>query len=210
MNETFNVAVYGTLLEGERNDHWAKGALSRRKASLRGVLYDTGCGFPAFLPKPTGGNVEAEVLEVDAKGLARMDVLEGYPNLYRREWVMATLEDGAEVKAFVYVMNRLPKEAKVIACGSWRRRNDKPKMRPRLSGPVEIDVKALTAAHTALCALLDSIYGIISETGDISRYCANPAKVLGDADKARKAIEDVLVAAAIGQRKARSARKAGR
>ena len=123
-NETFRVAVYGTLLAGERNEHWAAGALSRVPCVIWGVLYDTGCGFPAFVPaSPTEGHaVQAELLTVDADGLARMDELEGYPRLYRRDEVDATLEDGSTVKAMVYVMNRLPEQAAVIESGDWRNR----------------------------------------------------------------------------------------
>ena len=51
-----------------------------------------------------------------------MDIPEGYPRLYRRDVVEATLEDGTVVKAMVYVMNRLPDRAKVIASDDWRSR----------------------------------------------------------------------------------------
>ena len=121
-NETFKVAVYGTLLAGERNERWAAGALSRVPCVIRGILYDTGCGFPAFVPDAKGQEVKAEMLTVTAEGLAHMDVLEGYPRLYRRDEVDATLEDGSTVKAMVYVMNRLPEQAAVIASGDWRNR----------------------------------------------------------------------------------------
>ncbi|MGN0866428.1 MAG: gamma-glutamylcyclotransferase [Oligosphaeraceae bacterium] len=50
---------------------------------------------------------------------ARMDQLEGCPCLYRRERVQARL-GGETVEAWVYVMNRLPEEAKVIPGGDWR------------------------------------------------------------------------------------------
>ena len=123
-NETFKVVVYGTLLAGERNERWAAGALSRVPCVIWGVLYDTGAGFPAFVPaSPTEGHaVQAELLTVDADGLAMMDELEGYPRLYRRDEVEAVLDDGSAVKAMVYVMNRLPERAAVIASGDWRNR----------------------------------------------------------------------------------------
>ena len=121
-NETFKVAVYGTLLAGERNARWADGALSRVPCVIRGTLYDTGYGFPAFVPGEDGRVVKAEMLTVTAEGLAHMDVLEGYPRLYRRDVVEATLEDGTAVKAMVYVMNRLPEQAAVIESGDWRNR----------------------------------------------------------------------------------------
>ena len=121
-NETFKVAVYGTLLAGERNERWAAGAISRVPCVIRGTLYDTGCSFPAFVPDADGQEVKAEILTVTAEGLAHMDILEGYPRLYRREEVEATLSDGTVVKTMVYVMNRLPERATVIASGDWRNR----------------------------------------------------------------------------------------
>ena len=121
-NETFKVAVYGTLLAGERNEEYADGAISRVPCVIRGTLYDTGWGFPAFVPGDDGQEIKAEVVTVDAKVLKSMDGLEGYPRFYRREEVEATLADGTTVKAMVYVMNRLPERAAVIASGDWRNR----------------------------------------------------------------------------------------
>ena len=51
-----------------------------------------------------------------------MDQLEGYPRLYDRMLVPATLEDGSTVTAWVYVMNNIPQQAKVIASGDWKNR----------------------------------------------------------------------------------------
>ena len=118
------VAVYGTLLAGERNAHWAQNALSRTPCTLRGTLYDTGFGYPAFVPaggsNGEGREIAAEALEVNAAGLAHMDILEGWPNLYRREAVEIIGADGTPAPALVYVMNRLPAGAREIAGGDWR------------------------------------------------------------------------------------------
>lgn len=85
-----------------------------------GRLYDTGWGYPAFVPDCEAGlEVAAELLTVTAATRDRMDVLEGYPRLYRREDVLA-LAGGQEMEAQVYVMNRLPDGARPIACGDWR------------------------------------------------------------------------------------------
>lgn len=51
-----------------------------------------------------------------------MDILEGYPTLYRRENVKTVLDNGSETVVLVYVMNTLPRGAKVIPGGDWRRR----------------------------------------------------------------------------------------
>ena len=119
-NETFKVAVYGTLLAGERNEGYAEGAISRVPCAVKGTLYDTGWGYPAFVPGKDGREVKGELLTVDAKVLKSMDGLEGYPRFYRRDEVEAVLADGTVVKAMVYVMNRLPPRTAVIASGDWR------------------------------------------------------------------------------------------
>ena len=116
------VAVYGTLMAGERNEHWASDALDRRPCVLRGTLYDTGYCFPAFVPDSDGGEVQAELLTVTEATLARMDRLEGYPSLCRRERVTVALTGGGVAEAWVYVMNTIPPQARVIASGDWKNR----------------------------------------------------------------------------------------
>ena len=51
---------------------------------------------------------------------ARLDRLEGFPNLYGRERIPVLLEDGTRVEAWVYVMRRLPERSVVIEGGDWR------------------------------------------------------------------------------------------
>jgi len=114
------LVVYGTLMKGERNEHWGADARSRVPCTIRGVLYDTGWGYPAFVPDDGGRDVAAELLEVTPETLASIDVLEGYPTLYVRETVAATLADGSMVEALVYVMKKLPARAKPLDCDDWR------------------------------------------------------------------------------------------
>lgn len=120
MAKRHKVAVYGTLMAGERNERWAADALDRRPCTLRGTLYDTGRGYPAFVPDDAGGEVRAELLTVTDATLALLDGLEGFPWLYGHRKVKAVLEDGREVEAMAYVMNGLPAGAKVIASCDWR------------------------------------------------------------------------------------------
>ncbi len=120
MAKRHKVAVYGTLMAGERNERWAADALDRRPCVLRGTLYDTGWGYPAFVPDADGGEVRAELLTVTAETLARTDELEGYPRLYRRDTVQTVLEDGSVEAAMVYVLNTRMQGAKVIEGGDWR------------------------------------------------------------------------------------------
>ena len=49
------------------------------------------------------------------------------PNLYTQHnslLIPATLADGGTVEAWVYVMNNIPPQAKVIASGDWKNRED--------------------------------------------------------------------------------------
>ena len=111
------VFVYGTLIAGERNAHWA-GNARRQKAWTTGTIYDTGCRFPAFV-KRGRTHVKGEVLTVDDDGFKSMDRLEGYPRLYRREQIQVHLVGGGNVLAWVYIMNNLRKDAPVIESGDW-------------------------------------------------------------------------------------------
>jgi gamma-glutamylcyclotransferase (GGCT)/AIG2-like uncharacterized protein YtfP len=115
------VFVYGTLLAGERNAAWARNA-RRHPAWTRGTIYDTGYGFPAYV-RDGETRIVGELLAVDDEGFRSMDRLEGYPRLYRREKIDVYPECGGRVCAWVYIMNSLPPDAKVIASGNWRTRN---------------------------------------------------------------------------------------
>lgn len=114
---THRVFVYGTLIAGEHNAHWASGA-RRVGARAVGRIFDTGYGFPAFRPEGEG-TVKGEMLTVDDEGLKRMDVLEGYPRLYRREQITVATDRGGAAVAWVYIMNNLPKDVSVIESGDW-------------------------------------------------------------------------------------------
>ena len=111
------VFVYGTLIAGEANAHWA-GNARRQKAWTTGTIYDTGCRFPAFV-KRGRTHIKGEVLTVDDDGFKSMDRLEGYPRLYRREQIQVHLVGGGNVLAWVYIMNNLCKDAPVIESGDW-------------------------------------------------------------------------------------------
>ena len=114
------VFVYGTLLTGERNARWAMNA-RRHPAWTHGTIYDTGWGYPAFV-KEGETKIVGELLTVDDEGFASMDRLEGYPRLYRREEIEVFTESGGHAKAWVYILNSMPKDATVIASGDWRNR----------------------------------------------------------------------------------------
>ena len=114
--ETVLIAVYGTLRVGERNHHYAANAISNRPCTFKGTLYDTGWGFPAFVPQGKT-KVTAELVEVTMSDWADIDHLEGYPRLYDRKLIPVTLPDGTTAEAWVYIMNHLPEQAKAIKSG---------------------------------------------------------------------------------------------
>ena len=116
---TVKLIVYGTLMSGERNHRFCRNAVSIIPCTVTGTLYDTGCGFPAFIPE---GNtvVNAELIEIPIADWAAVDRLEGYPRLYDRQLLQATLADGGETTGWVYIMNTLPPMAKIIESGSWK------------------------------------------------------------------------------------------
>lgn len=119
--DTVRIIAYGTLMTGERNHGFCRNAVSIRPCTIRGTLYDTGWGFPAFEPGETG-TVKAELIEIPVADWPAMDELEGFPDLYDRRLIPAATEEGHTITAWVYVMNALPKEAAVIASGDWKNR----------------------------------------------------------------------------------------
>ena len=116
---TVKLLVYGTLMSGERNHRFCRNAVSVTPCTVTGTLYDTGYGFPAFMPEGDGV-VKAELIEIPLADWADVDRLEGYPRLYDRQLLQATLADGGETTGWVYIMTELPEQAKVIESGSWK------------------------------------------------------------------------------------------
>ena len=116
---TVKLIVYGTLMSGESNHRFCRNAVSITPCTITGTLYDTGYGFPAFVPEGDGV-VKAEIIEIPIADWAAVDGLEGYPRLYDRQLYPATLADGTEVSGWVYIMNKLPDNARVIEGGDWK------------------------------------------------------------------------------------------
>ena len=117
--ETVKLIVYGTLMSGERNHRFCWNAVSITPCTVTGTLYDTGYGFPAFVPEGDGV-VNAELIEIPLADWADVDRLEGYPRLYDRQLFSCTLLDGVTDTGWIYIMNTLPEGARVIESGSWK------------------------------------------------------------------------------------------
>ena len=119
--ETVLIAAYGTLRSGEHNERFCRNAVYRRSATISGTLYDTGWGFPAFVPEEKT-KVAVELIEIPIRDWADVDRLEGYPRLYDRMLMDFTLDNGETVQAWIYTMNHLPEQAEVIPSGDWKAR----------------------------------------------------------------------------------------
>lgn len=111
------VFVYGTLLAGEPNHRVLAGARFSGPARTLPAFELVSLGpYPAMVP---GGAtaVVGEVYEVDDAGLARLDWLEGYPDLYDRDVI--DLADGTRAIAYLQRPAQaagLPR----IPSGEWR------------------------------------------------------------------------------------------
>ena len=118
----YDLFVYGTLRSGEMY-HGLLGAsrLVASPARVRGVLVDTGHGYPAM--RDGEGEVCGEIYAVDDETLARIDELEDYygpgdpRNLYERVTRTARTGEG-DMDVLVYVSDRFA-EATAIPSGDW-------------------------------------------------------------------------------------------
>jgi gamma-glutamylcyclotransferase (GGCT)/AIG2-like uncharacterized protein YtfP len=102
--------VYGTLQPGRPNAHVLESiGGSWKKASVRGRLKYEGwgaeLGYPALILKPDGEKVEGFVFISDSLS-THWNVLDEFEGQeYKRILTLATLEDGSETEAHIYVLN---------------------------------------------------------------------------------------------------------
>lgn len=115
---TRRVFVYGTLMRGERLDHFLASSvfLGHAISKPQWTLVTLGA-FPAILESGSTA-IWGEVYAVDDETLERLDRVEGHPHFYRRSPL--TLSDGTAVEA--YVLARTPAKAPPIPSGNWRAR----------------------------------------------------------------------------------------
>lgn len=123
MTATTRVFVYGSLLSGEPNHRVLASArrIGEARTAPGFALHDLGA-YPAMIE---GGAhaVAGEVYEVDAKTLARLDILEGHPRYYRRAAI--TLADGSSAETYLLTPAQVEGRP-LIASGNWRgRRREK-------------------------------------------------------------------------------------
>jgi gamma-glutamylcyclotransferase (GGCT)/AIG2-like uncharacterized protein YtfP len=122
--------AYGTLLAGRRSAAIARATrrlVTLGVATVRGRLYDLGA-YPGLVLDPTAASTvrgTVFVLPDDAELLAALDRYEGFErrhprrSLFVRTTVPVALEDGRTLECFVYVYNRDPGAAPLLADGRW-------------------------------------------------------------------------------------------
>lgn len=97
------VAVYGSLKSGESNN----GLLINSELLGSGTTlpnYDL-LDFKAYPGAIPGTNsLRVEVWNVDSDTLLRLDRLESHPHFYKREEIVITLDSGAIVTAWMYII----------------------------------------------------------------------------------------------------------
>lgn len=134
--KTVKIFVYGTLKKGFRNhDRFCGNAIGIEPATVNGILYDTGCGFPAMqLSDNPDDLVHGEIITLPEADLPAIDRLEGVPRLYQRIEVRAESEAGTESAAYCYVMEHLPPGA--IRKKGWLEMRDQKKTRTNVKVPL--------------------------------------------------------------------------
>ncbi|WP_110111576.1 gamma-glutamylcyclotransferase family protein [Bacillus sp. CGMCC 1.16541] len=122
---THYVFVYGTLRKGESNHDLLKDAhLVAEQAYTKGVLYDSGRGYPAMTVGE--GVVYGELYEVNDFELKALDQLEGYegegsPNNEYERIAQDIQTDVSTIEAMVYVVGeQSPLLETQIPRGDWR------------------------------------------------------------------------------------------
>ena len=115
------VFVYGTLKKGQANERFLDGAqfLGNAWTTRNGWnLVDLGA-FPAM----TYGHsqVKGEVYRVDWDHMQDLDRLESFPDLYTRNVIHVTLDDGSEVSAWAYHMPDMAGSSSAKQLTEWSR-----------------------------------------------------------------------------------------
>lgn len=93
------VAVYGTLRKGYWNHSLIEKTkfIGKTKTDPKWAMHISSGQFPVLIP---GSNsIVVEVYDVNKETLARLDMLEGYPNFYNRKLIKTEYGD-----AWIYFM----------------------------------------------------------------------------------------------------------
>ncbi|MBI4166544.1 MAG: gamma-glutamylcyclotransferase [Acidobacteria bacterium] len=123
------VFVYGTLRRGFSRHHFLEAERARflSRGAVRGVLYDLGKFPGAVTSENAASRVSGEVYRLanPARTLKLLDHVEGIApgapelSLYRRAMARVTLQNGTEVAAWIYWLNRAHGAKRRISSGDY-------------------------------------------------------------------------------------------
>jgi len=121
MSKKHKVFVYGTLKKNFPNSRLLKDAEFRGEAkTLKKFRMYTNGYFPMIVPDSEHGTfISGEVYSVDEHELARLDMLEGCPEMYYRSAVSVEDADGYRHTAYVYIWGRPVGDLDEVASGVW-------------------------------------------------------------------------------------------
>jgi gamma-glutamylcyclotransferase (GGCT)/AIG2-like uncharacterized protein YtfP len=127
--------LYGTLLPDRVPPALASAVQKLREVApgcVPGHLYDLGA-YPGAILNPAAGTLihgRVFALPDDGRVLATLDAYEGFDprdpaaSLFARVSARVALADGREVGCWMYVYNRDPHGAALVAGGRWRKRTE--------------------------------------------------------------------------------------
>lgn len=95
------VFVYGTLMNGEINNHYLENSTCLGPATINGYdMYNVGW-YPAIIP---GNNIIiGELYQIPIEDMHSIDTLEGEGSLYKKKCEKTTTADGKNLLALVYI-----------------------------------------------------------------------------------------------------------
>lgn len=99
-----NVFIYGSLKRDYHNHYLLENSefIGEVSTKSRYPMVNVEEYFPYLINKSgVGHNVKGELYKVDEYTLAQLDILEGYPDFYTREYI-TVVHYGIELSAIVY------------------------------------------------------------------------------------------------------------
>lgn len=110
------VFVYGTLRQGQPNHYHLRGQTFLGTARTQALYHLVSLGpYPAMVEEGSTV-VVGELYQVDRRGLAGLDRLEGHPDFYRRQTI--ELEDGTLAQTYLLPVKQAQGRSP-IPSGDW-------------------------------------------------------------------------------------------
>ncbi|AEH23209.1 AIG2 family protein [Thermodesulfobacterium geofontis OPF15] len=110
--------VYGTLRKGECRHSTLADCKFLGYAKAKGFLLYNVSSFPGMVQGE--GEVIGEVYEIPESLLERLDLIEGVPELFKRELIEVVLEDGTIISVYAYLYNKGVDNKLLIPSGNWK------------------------------------------------------------------------------------------